>query len=275
MEELSSTPDGYASIIEAARVGQIPTAVTSVDQPYVVVIPDGSFVQELDLSAWRDAPTRATGVAHPGTVASFSQYVKRFENDQTTIWVDLISGTLVAVIDDHAADQPGFGQHRAKTELQATPQWNHWLAKDGASMSQTEFAEHIEVGLDDIVEPDAATVLEIAQNFHAKTDVQFRSATRLDSGEQRLQYDEQIAATAGKDGSLTMPSAIKLGLEPFYGEDRFALLARLRFRISGGKLTLSYKLDRPDLVRQQAIESIAERLQGQHDIAAVFIGTPR
>jgi len=48
-------------------------------------------------------------------------------------------------------------------------------------MSQDDFAEHVEVGLDDIAEPDAADVLEMAQTFHAKSQSTFRQATRLAS----------------------------------------------------------------------------------------------
>lgn len=139
-------------------------------------------------------------------------------------------------------------------------------------MTQVEFAEHIEAGLEEIIEPEAASMLELAQNFHATTDATFRSSTRLQSGEQRLQYDEEVKASAGASGDMTVPTAFLLGLAPFVGEDPYKLAARLRFRVNGGRLTLGYVLDRPDRVRRDAIEQIAERLGVRFPNS--YVGTP-
>lgn len=268
-------PEGIAAAIGAGQV--ISTAKPGdPSKPEFLVIPEGSQLVELDKSAWRDHPVRATGIAKPGTVAALVDYVKRHESGGTTVWCDLQDGTLTAVIDDHEAEVPGYGQHRAVCTLEPTPEWEHWISKDGQAMGQVEFAEHVEVGLDDITEPDAASVLEMAQFFQAKTDVQFRSSNRLQSGEQQLKYDETVTAAAGRDGSIAIPAGFKLGLEPFYGEPRYGVYARFRFRINGGKLLMSYHLDRPDVVRRSALEAIVERLDsGAFTAAKVFVGKPR
>jgi uncharacterized protein YfdQ (DUF2303 family) len=136
-------------------------------------------------------------------------------------------------------------------------------------MSQEDFAEHVEVGLDDIAEPAGADVLEMAQTFHAKAHSTFRQATRLATGETQFQYDEEVAATAGKTGTLEIPSVLKLALSPFVGEERYAVIARLRYRLSGGRLTLGYKLDRPQLVQRDALERIAEKLKEKFPLTYV------
>lgn len=138
--------------------------------------------------------------------------------------------------------------------------------------NQEGFAEHIEGGLEEIVTPDAADMLEIAQSFHAVSAATFRSQKRLASGEQQFQYDEELTATAGKTGNLTVPTTILLAVAPFIGEERYKLTARLRFRLSGGKLTLGYILDRPDAVVRDALEGVAERLAAE--FPRVFVGEP-
>jgi uncharacterized protein YfdQ (DUF2303 family) len=267
---LSTAPDGISAIIAAARLGTTPYTVDPSKANYVVV-PDGSKPVELDLSAWREAPSRATGTYLPATVDSFDSCVARHLSDDTTIWVHPTSGRIVAVFDDNGLEAPGWRQHKAVLQLETTPEWDHWIQKDGQMMGQEEFAEHVEVGLDDIAEPDGATVLEMAQSFHAKASSTFRQGTRLATGETQFQYDEAIAATAGKSGTMEIPSVLMLALSPFIGEERYKVIARLRYRLASGKLSLGYKLDRPDLVRRDALEQIADKLSNQFPL--VYIGS--
>ncbi len=227
----------------------------------VFVIPADAELAIPDLSAWREFPTRKTGVYQPATVEAFTAYVKgHHDPDGTTVWVHPTSGLVTAILDDNTAESPQWGQHQARLQLQVTPEWTYWAGNDGEMLGQEAFAEHIEGGLEEIVEPDAATMLEIAQTFHATTSAAFRSSTRLVSGEQRLQYDEEIKANAGAAGDLTVPTALLLAIAPFVGEDRYKIAARLRFRLNQGKLTLGYRLDRPESVKRDALEGVAERL---------------
>lgn len=239
--------------------------------PQSLIVPRGATLFELDLSDWRETPVRPTGIYRPASVEAFIAYVAWQQSDaNTTVWVHPTSGKVEAVFDDNGAETPGYRQHRALLQLQPTPEWTYWTRKDGEMMSQEQFAEHIEGGLEEIAAPDAADMLEIAQSFHASKEGQFRQSTRLASGEQRLQYDETIQATAGRSGELTVPTVVMLAIAPFYGEDRYRLTARLRFRLAGGKLTLGYVLDRPESVQRDALEGIAERLAAE--FPRVFVG---
>lgn len=252
--------DGLGAVVDAAREGQIPRTVDPAT-PTIVVVPEGVRPVEIDLSAWRENPTRKTGVYRPATVEAFAAYVGQHTDPEvTTVWVHPTSGKVVAVFDDNGQETPGWGQHRAELNLETTPEWDHWAGKDGEMLSQSDFADHIEVGLDDIAIPDGADVLEMAQTFHAKQNSTFRQATRLTSGETQFQYDEELQATAGKTGTLEIPQVLMLALSPFVGEERYKVTARLRYRLNSGKLTLGYKLDRPESVQRDALEKVAETL---------------
>jgi uncharacterized protein YfdQ (DUF2303 family) len=119
-------------------------------------------------------------------------------------------------------------------------------------MGQEDFAEHVEDGLDEIVDPDGAYMLELAQTFHAHTNVEFGQAVVLASGERQFTYVENTSAQAGKRGELTIPKELKLGIAPFEGTQPYKVIARLRYRLQGGTLKLGYKLVRPLDVQRAA-----------------------
>ena len=139
-------------------------------------------------------------------------------------------------------------------------------------MGQEDFALHIEAGLQEIEQPDAADLLEIAQSFHATTGAAFRSAIRLASGEQQFTYEENIEAKAGRSGQLAVPTTFILLVAPFVGEQERQVVAKLRYRISSGRLQLGYKLERPDKIVRDALDSVAEQIGAE--FPRVFSGEP-
>lgn len=263
-----ATPTGLQAVIETARRSVEPKQV---DPNEVYTVVRGDSVEALDLERFRDAPRRKKGTYRPETVESFIAYARRHATDETTVWVSR-AGEIVAVLDDHAVEGPDWRQHLVTTALVQTPEWKHWIGMDGQMMGQVDFAEHIETGLLEIQSPDAADMLEIAQSFQAHTAVEFRASNRLQSGEQRLQYDETVAASAGRSGELTVPTVLELAIAPFVGEDPSRIEARLRFRVNGGKLTLGYRLERPHQVVDECLARVAEKLSAE--FANVYAGDP-
>lgn len=267
-------------VVAALKAGTALARPIAVDGAALAfAVPDGYNVLVEDTEQFAAAPRRKRGTAHPATVTSLIEYVQRHETNATTVWVHPDNGDIVAILDDHEAvadgpaNQAGFGGHRARLSLEPTPEWNYWIGADGKSFDQVGFAEHIEDGSQEVVEPSPVTLLEIASTFQAKRDVNFRSAVRLKDGVQQFQYDEEVTAGAGTGGTIEIPDTFKLGISPFTGEPKYAVTARLRYRLSGGKLSLSYKLERPHDVIRDALDTIATRLG--ETFPNVYIGTPR
>jgi uncharacterized protein YfdQ (DUF2303 family) len=219
-----------------------------------------------------------------GTLDSFGLYVNRHRDEHgTTIWGNAKAGTIVAVVNDHedtATDAvtefgaAGWGDHRATLTLEATPDWQQWLARDGQLGSQDDFAEHIEDLAHTVAIPDAATMLELAQHFTAARAVDFKQGQRLHSGETQLLYDETVTARAGQHGQIAIPNEIEVAVAPFVGTEPVKLVARLRYRINTGNLKIGYKLIRPDLVLEAAFTAASERVAELVDLP-VLAGTPR
>lgn len=268
--------DAIAALAPKPQLIELPSVV---ERHAVLVTPNGVRVEHIDLQAYEDQPARPANTVRPATVAALRAYAKRYYcSDLTTVWVDADTLTITAILNDHSGDVDpdvngaGWRDHRAVLKLTTTPEWKHWTKLDQQLVSQVDFAQHIEDGYAEIVKPDAATMLEIAQSIDASSSGTFKSRQRLKDGGVEFVYDDQVTATAGGTRKLEIPDTFELLLSPLVGEDPVAMTARLRFRISAGKLVLGYRLDRPHQVLSDACDLIVETLRG--DFEHVYLGRP-
>ncbi len=192
-------------------------------------------------------------------------YLAKHGLAETEMYADVDKGTITAVINAHDGDtaatgevssDAGWGDHRAILTLRRTDDWEHWTKADTKWFPQTAFAEYIEQHLPNFVTPDGATMLELAQTFKATKAVKFEQSKRLKSGETKLEYREDIEAKAGARGSLDIPDEITLALAPFEHGAPYKVTARLRYRIDGGELALSYVLIRPRDILLDAFNAV-------------------
>lgn len=254
---------------EAAR----PTIISDPSKPQVLVVPNGSTAEILNLDGFLDEPRRKKGVYRPADVTSFIDYTTIHAiKGHTTVWVDPSQIMVVALINDNAADKSGWGDHRARLDLKRTPEWQHWLARDGEYLTQEKFAEHLQEGILEITDPEGAEMLEIAQTLQGSTDVQWKSANRVDNGAVSFKYQEEVKASAGVKGELEVPQEMTLGVSPFFGEEVFSVTARIRYRVRAGALTIGYKLERPTDVELNVLQAITDRLKGEFE--DVYLGSP-
>lgn len=269
------------AVTREAQAGELRPLDPKVSPLLSVTVPNGYTRETVDLRDYLPAPDRAVGTVTTQTVESFSAYVKRHDNsDASTVWVDADRGVLVAVLDDHSSiaegfDEAGWREHRAVLTLTPTDEWRHWTGvRNGALMDQEAFAEHIEDGQVEIVKPAAAELLEIVMSMQGSTNAEWKSAKRLHDGSVQFLYSEDATATAGGKGELEIPQTFELLIRPFRGEEPVAMTARLRYRVKSGKLSIGYKLDRPNDVKSDAIDLITARLAEQFGADRVFTGAP-
>jgi uncharacterized protein YfdQ (DUF2303 family) len=269
-----STPRDAAAVIDVAKQAAALQRVDPTVDNIVVVGLDG-YGSILDLEELRKQPDRPRGTYNPTDVESFIDYVTVHKDDSaTTIWVHPTEGKVLAILDDNAAAETAWREHKVDLTLQHSPEWEFWAKRDGELVDQESFAEHLREGLPDIAEPDGASLLEIATTFEAKTDVHFRSGIDLSSGEARFKYDEEIQATGQTkaDGEVSVPRQFVLALSPFLGEEKVQVVANLRHRTTGGNLRLGYKLERPERAIEDALQRVADRLDDRFE--RVYRGTP-
>jgi uncharacterized protein YfdQ (DUF2303 family) len=245
------------------------------DRLVAIITARGQEIHQIDLEKYDSVPARKRGTVTLSDADSFVTYVERHKTaDGTTIWADIENARMTAVFNDHTdGADAGWGDNRAVLQLKHTPDWKHWLSRHGAYLNQNDFAEHIEDGVDAISAPSPAEMLEVAQTFHAKTGVNFESSKRL-SGEVEFTYAETTSAKAGEKGKLEVPQTFSLSLAPFDGGAQYPVDARFRFRLSGGNLTLGYRLIRADRVLRTAFDDLVKAVAGGADLP-VMSGVPK
>src|SRR5262249_26527721 len=139
------------------------------------VVPEGYRLTHLDLAGYLDAhrgrPRRTTGHVYLADTPSFLAYWGKFANEASEVYATLNTGnaSVTGVIDAPDKDLSAWGEHRVTFLPDVPPEWVRWLHADRQLLSQQAFAEHIEDSLPDIVEPNAATLLELVQSFEAAT----------------------------------------------------------------------------------------------------------
>lgn len=240
-------------------------------------------VRVLSLEPWATRPARRRGTVTFDEGGSFSLYVNEFTPDgqhPARLYASLSERRAVAVLND---DVPGWDapagawrDHRAVLRVLTTPEWDRWRKGDSEMGSQEDFAEHLELNLADIVEPAAADLVEIARSFTASSDIQFRSAVNLATGETRFAYDEDTRAAATSTGgqSIDIPRTFTLRIAPFQGMDPIEVIARLRYKLRGAHLSIGYLLMNPDDVERSAFKDTIEQVAGATGLPAHYASAP-
>lgn len=261
------------AIAEAARRGAEPRALAP-GQVHAIPTATGVQIVDLDTDQYRGAPLRKIGTTHVRDIAALAHYyAKHSTPDVSEVYADLDTNRITAVLDAHAITVPGWASHRVVLTVRRTRNWQTWMDLNDKWLGQVEFAEHIEANLPDIIEPDGADLLELAQSFEATKDVAFKSGTLLASGARDLQYTEQVAASGGRTKSIQIPKGLTLSLKPFEDNDALPVTARFRYRITEGELRLGYVLDQPDDVLRAAFDRIIATTEEKIG-ATVMRGTP-
>ncbi|MDX3019904.1 YfdQ family protein [Streptomyces acidiscabies] len=264
--------DGIQSVIDIAQQATAPERL-DLGGYYTVTTPRG--VERIDLTGdkYKDTPDRKAGTTVVRDAESFLAYYGKHADESSEVYADAENLSVTAVLDANTADSPRWANHRLSLALRTTDAWKQWTHLDGKLMGQEQFAEFLEDHLPELLEPSAATMLEIAQSIQGVAKAEFQSGTRLASGERKLAYVETVTAKAGQKGELVIPETFVIGLVPFDGSEGYRLNARLRYRINGGPLQLGYKLERPADVLKTAFGDVVTAIGEGIDVP-VLNGTP-
>lgn len=224
-----------------------------------VVIPADAQVR--DIAEYLPAPPYPKVSVAAKTVDTLIAYVNRHKTETTSIFADIDGGAMTSVIDYHSAENDAHhAAHRVRFTAQLADEWKTWMSIDGKEQSQDAFARFIEENRVDVVTPDGATVLEIAKTLEAKKKVNFKSGLRLEDGSVDLAYSEDVSASGGLSGKLSIPTEIVLGIPVFYGGDRYRMTAFFRYRIDEGRLKLKVDLHRAKHIRDAAFDAILKKV---------------
>lgn len=236
-----------------------------------------AVLETVDVERHRHRPVSKRGTVHVHTPQSLVAYVDRhLDPDESTLWGDVNGHTVTVVLNDHVSgdDVAGWADHRAVLTLERSWEWKAWTAHNEDDLSQVGLAEFLEEHVNEIVEPDGATILEVAQTLHATKGANFKSAVALQSGEQQLVWEEQVDAKAGHSGTTEIPRRFTVALRPFVGTDPVRVEASFRFRIRDGRLSLGYRLLGLEEITRTAVEQVLTEVADQTELVALEGAAP-
>lgn len=217
----------------------------------------------------RDTAPCKVGTVGAESLDSLVDYVERHGNDNSALFASANNHNITGVIDWHPKFNPnmvdfgGFARHSVVLPLQFSEQWKAWAKINGQNLQQRALAEFIEEYLGDIVEPDAAAVLEAVLTLSGKKSVNYKNATRLANGDVSLVWEETTESKAGQTGDLKVPSELKLRLPVYAGceeETTFEIRTMFRYHIHDGALSFQLKMLGIERIREMAFEAVYESL---------------
>lgn len=259
---------------DAARLLPAPQILHAIEADHdktflAIAVPKGMTLEQIDLTKHLPAPQRINAAAIAHDMPSLVEYLKRHAKDGTVVWVKLdpvtYSLTFKAQIDEHVHDAPSWRQHSCTYTPRLSVEWERWKAANAQPMEQAIFATFIEDNLQDIASkegrPSGTDMLKMALEFEARQDMQLKSHIRLQSGSVRLEF------VASDDDAtiqrMEMFDRFALGIPVFAGGERWAIEARLKYRVRERKAVFWFELIRPDLVHEAAAKAEVERLRQQ------------
>lgn len=220
------------------------------------IVPDGFRIQAVEdlVSEFRATPARIIASRRLSSAESFIRYVNLYGGAETIVLYDASKSTVTAIVDYHGKADPGWCEHTAVFTPRLTPEWKLWLASNRQRMSQVEFVEFIENNAPDIKTPPAAEMKQMVRELKSQRKVDFNSAVNLKNGNVSFQYTETDSAKMGK-GNVEVPEEFTLRLVAHESGDPVEVEARLRYRITDGKLVMWYDLFRPHIIEQDAFDA--------------------
>lgn len=260
---------------------------------------------------FRDNLLRISGTAALLSLGSFIDLVNRFKDDESAVFGndDRKAPSLTAIFNYHERANGGSGDaladasdiarhadHRATFAFPLSDEWTAWMGSNKEPMSMAEFALFLEdrwpdvltiTALEDLPEKMRTIVeaaggkgalatpqklIELSRGLKINEAAAVEESVNLASGEGGIRFTSTHTGADGKP--VKVPSIFVIGLPVFRNGQPYRMMARLRYRLYGGKLSFWYELARPDAVFDDAFAGALEEVR-EKTALPVFLGKPQ
>jgi uncharacterized protein YfdQ (DUF2303 family) len=220
---------------------------------------------------YRIRPERKVGAAQVDTLRSFVALVDRHKTTASVIFAktELPQPSFTAVIDYHDLDgDPDNLKHRVHYAFPLSEEFKTWSNNNANAMTQAEFAEFIEENIANIAHPlpeesaeygelfraplaSPVDMMTLSRGLEVTVNSSAKGAHRLQSGEMQIAYTEEHQT------NLVVPGLFMVSIPVFFAGERVRLPARLRYRVSNGRVSWFYQLYRhEEIVRERVIADL-------------------
>lgn len=281
-----------------ATVLNIPTGGLGNGLPPIVPVlfdhrPNGRGLQALkeEIERFRIEPERRVGRANAATLQSFIDLINYHKDDSSALFAqsEWPNPCLTAIIDYHTeAHDPRHLQHRILYNFPVTDEFKAWIDRDGKPFTQTEFAAFVEEHAAELASPFEAErseferlfkvtfatptqMITLSRGLQVNVEATVKQNVVLQSGEGELEFSEAHLDKRGE--KLTVPGLFMVAVPAFLDGDPIRLPARLRYRVSGGKVTWFYQLYRWKFWLRDRVQKDLAEVTKETDVRA-FEGSP-
>jgi uncharacterized protein YfdQ (DUF2303 family) len=273
------------AVFEQGRIA--PTPIDTPDGGKLIVYPAGYQVR--DIGPVEEPLPRIDQNVALHDLDSFIAYVNRFKHADRgptaaheggpEIFGEpgFVSGTaarIVAKLDYHTPASPAYLKHTASYHPRYSEQWQRWHNVCKEAIGQAELAEFIEEASRDFLEPSAAQLMDIVRYFKASKAVQYDSAVYTNDGSIKINYSEEVMQQnrmKGASPDIMLPEKFKIQIPVYFRDASYAMNVFIRFNVHGGKVFFKLKLDRPDIIEDDAFEHLIEKVKTETEIVP-FLG---
>lgn len=275
-------PSDAQALIDFARQSLKAQVVPAVDGRLAYLVhPNTQVSTAIDLDDYRPNPARHTGTARLRSPESFLAYLHQLGvhtggdwEEQTGYYGNPDDLTVTAVLNDDGG-LPGHGDYRAVLTYERTDEWRAWTDANNQLASATTFAEFIEDWRHTIVEPDAASIVDMIRSFKATRKVTWKDEIDDQNGDRSLQFTTETTAGSTRAGTIPIPDLFVVEMPPFIGAEPVQLEARFKYQVDDGGARFGIKLVQPALVLRQAFEAELASLADQlPEGTPIMLGAP-
>lgn len=244
-----------------------------------------------EIERFRIKPERRIGMAVATTLKSFIDLINYHKDDSTALFAfaDWPNPKLTAVVDYHThGHEPRHLQHRVEYAFPVTDEFEAWITKDAKPFNQSEFAAFIEEHAAELASPFDAEKTEfellfktqfatptdmvaLSRGLQVNVEATVKHNVILQTGEGELQFSETHLDTRGE--KLTVPGLFMVSVPAFLDGDPIRVPARLRYRVSGGKVTWFYQLYRWRFWLRDRVQQDLKQVTEETSVRA-FEGSP-
>lgn len=227
----------FTAAFDAATAGKVIRPAS--DGGTFIALPEGYSVH--DLEGLQMHPNRIKSQHVFRDVKSIAAYLERFEKPQSVAFSKPDERLIDVWVDHHnhnhlEGPKPSHCDHHASFRAIFTAQYKLWRTFCDNWVTQKQAGEFLEERAVDVIEPDAASIMDMVMQFDALKRVEFKQSTRLHDSTRQFQYVEENEAR----GALTLPERLTLRLPVFDGMEPDRFTVRLRYDIADGKLRFRF-----------------------------------
>lgn len=215
----------------------------------------------------------------------FIDYVNDFSLDSTAAFVGA-SGVDV-IFDYHEKEQAHWCKHTAEFNLKTNSRWLEWSRNNDVWIEQRRFADMLDSGLEEILEPNQSEIIDLIKNFRATSNQEVIASDQ--PGGTSFRYSKDVKGSH-KTTDVVLPGEIKICIRPFDGIDvlnadldddkklsYYNLRATLAFRVREGSegeimsVEFKYKLLGLDKAHDETLETLKTALKEKLNTKKIYV----